>query len=102
MVVPYKDSRNFRKPPAERFLERIPSGGVLERHVGSGASEGLGGDGVVQADGKVERSLPDRNITAVEDGGDLVGEFFLSDGVGLGADSGRVAEFGEGGNKSGE
>lgn len=40
-------------------------------------------------------------VSAVEDGGDLVGEAFLEERVGLGSNSGRVAEFGEGGDKSG-
>lgn len=50
----------------------------------------------------MERGLPEGHVAAVEDGGDLVAESLLSEGVGLGVDPIRISEFGHGGDESGQ
>ena len=50
----------------------------------------------------MERSLPVRNVAAVHNGGDLIGESLLGERVGLGVDLGRVGELGQSRDESGQ
>lgn len=74
----------------------------MQGDVGAGSGEGGGGDGVVEADGEVEWGFAVGVVAAVEGEGDFVGDSFLGQRVGLGADLGRVGEPGQGGDDAGE
>lgn len=69
---------------------------VLETPIGAGGHEHLGGGGVSELDGEMERGFTVGDVAAVDDGGDGVGFVFLGDRGGFGADLGGIGEAGEG------
>ena len=95
VVESSKEVRDIGGAPANRFLERVPASAVVEGDVGSGGSKGFRGDDVVEADSKVERRLAERDVAAVEHGGDFFRESLVSEGVGLSDDSGRIGNPGK-------
>ena len=102
VVEPDEHLRDFGGAPAERLLERVPAGGVVEGDVGAGGGDGPRGGDVVEADSEVERRLPEWDVAAVEHGRDFLGDSLLSERVGLGDDSGRVGNSGKRRNDSGK
>ena len=102
MVEPDEDLRDVRGAQAERLLERVPAGGVVEGDIGAGGGYGARCGEVVEADGEVEGRLPERDVAAVQDGGDFLPDSVLTERVGLGDDSGRVGNSGKRRNDSGK
>lgn len=68
LVMPRDDGGDGVLAGADGLLEGGPAVGVLERPVGAGGHEDVGGDGVAEADGEVERGLPPVHVAAVEIG----------------------------------
>ncbi|PON43926.1 hypothetical protein PanWU01x14_270530, partial [Parasponia andersonii] len=102
VVEAEEDEGDVLAPAAHGLLQGVPPGRVLERDVGAGVGEELGGDGVAEPDGEVEGGLPVGDVAAVEEGGDLVGQALLYERVGLGVDLSGLGEPREAGDDSGQ
>ncbi|KAF7840621.1 hypothetical protein G2W53_002919 [Senna tora] len=97
-----ENESNVGAPATERLLQGVPAGGILQGDISAGGGQSSSGEGIVEADSEVKRSLSVGNVTAVENGGDLVGDLLLSERVRLGVDKSGIGESRERGDDARE